>query len=347
MSLADDATEIFRHCVVLYEAHRRGLISADSAPVDSLRSDLKEVVAVKARARAAANNLLEVASEFPGYLIYNHSNVRIFFPWLIVDDLPPKEILDYLIRLATKIKACSMSFTCLSGSTLYFNSLRSISDIDFLEYEVNPELDPPRDRASVDLAVVKRRPNYIEYVTETPFYGAVEVTNKLVEIDTKKTGLAAAPESSAFQEAPLVGTPRELYDPIALGEYIRYLARDTLTFFDKRPAKIAKRLLPLSRIIEDRKISESILNAFDNSSVQGALRVKQKLDLISKLRTRKEEPLERIKGIAQQDIEIIRNTKGTPLVLSEQEDIMVTSLTQAIKHVVLVNYEKLEALSFV
>ena len=341
----ESSKDLFLTCLALYQQERRGLISSHSAWVKEVRDILRNLLMLKAKALRDRNLGLECSDEFPGYLYYAYENIKVFFPWLIVDDLPSKEILNYLIKIAIQIKACSLSFTCLSGSALYFNSLRSISDIDFLEYELNPELDPPNFRSPAGFALLKRKDSYSEYVTETPFYGTVEVTNMIVGIDTTKLGLAASLKSSPYQEAPLTHTPRELYDPVALGSYISFLAGKTISYLHNQPAKAAKRLLPLSRIIEDRKIADSILNAFDSKEVQDALRVRQKIELFHKIKNRTEEPLRRFAALALNDISAIRKNKSTATKLADEESELVTSLASAVKHIAIVNYDKLKALS--
>jgi len=342
----ENSKDLFLSCLALYEYDRRGLMDAShSSWVGQVREILKKLMTQKAKALCDRNLGFECAEDFPGYLYYTFDNVKVFFPWLIVDDLPSKEILNYLIKVAIQIKACSLSFTCLSGSALYFNSLRSISDIDFLEYEFNPELDPRNIKSPNEFAVLKQKDSYVEYITETPFYGTVEVTNLIVSIDSSQLGLGASKNSSPYQEAPLTHTPRELYDPIAIGKYIQFLAEKTISYLHNHPAKAAKRLLPLSRIIEDRKIAGSILNAFDSKAVQDALRVKQKIDLIRKIKSRTEEQITRFVALAQKDILTIREGKSDSISLTDAETELLKSLNAAIKHIALVNYEKLRVFS--
>ena len=184
---------------------------SDSAWVKQIRNILKELLTLKAKALQYRKLEFGCSDEFPGYLYYTYENIRVFFPWLIVDDLPTKEILNYLIKIAIQIKACSLSFTCLSGSALYFNSLRSISDIDFLEYEINPEIDPPQFKTPKEFAVLKKSGTYTEYVTTTPFYGAVEVTNKIVGLNTTEVGLGGV-----GQKQPLSGSAADVHTARAI-----------------------------------------------------------------------------------------------------------------------------------
>ena len=119
----------------------------------------------------------------------------------------------------------------------------------------------------------------------------------------------------------------------------------TISYLHNHPVKAAKRLLPLSRIIEDRKIGDSLLNAFDSKAVQDALRVKQKIELFHKIRSRKEEPLRRFAALAQEDIAMIRNRGSATTLLSDKENGLVNSVAAAVKHISIVNYEKLRVFS--
>jgi hypothetical protein len=256
-------------------------------------------------------------------------------------------VLDYLIKLAIKIKACSISFMCLSGSALFFKSLKSISDLDFLEYEANAELDPQVINESTELALLAQAKNYLQYIVATPFYGPVEATNKIVRLDTSKSGYGASERSHPYQEVPIMAMPRELDDPISLGGYIRFLVDANLSRRAmQRPAKAAKRLLPLSRILEDRELAHAILGAFDGQELQKALRVKQKVDLLAKIGARAEDHWGKFTALVHQDICDHRADGSQVDELTENESKHLTDLAESMR-TILKNYRpNLVKLSF-
>lgn len=73
--------------------------------------------------------------------------------------------------------------------------------------------------------------------------------------------------------------------------------------------------------------------------------MKQKIELYHKVKNRKEEPLRQFAALAQRDISGIRKSKSAAATLADEESKLVTSLGAAIKHIAIVNYDKLKAFS--
>ena|SRR5690242_6060122 len=123
MSRDELSRDLSLNCLTIFQLSQRGLMNPNSAWVEKVRMFLRELLIFKSEAICERVAGFQCSEAHPGYLYYTYNNVRVYFPWLIMDDIPEQDILNYLIATGVKIKASSISFTCLSGSALYFNSL--------------------------------------------------------------------------------------------------------------------------------------------------------------------------------------------------------------------------------
>ena len=336
---------LFQTCVYFYKLRERGLLDESYSPwLDQISATLKKILTTKARALAAQNPTLRHSPDHPGYVYLTADNIRVYIPWLIVEDLPSPDILSYLIGIASQIKSCTLSSICLSGSTLYFGSLRSISDIDFLEYDQGSTGSPAAIKRPDGFGVIVEVGDYVEYVVDTPFFGVVAASNKIASINNSTDGPSTSSDSSPFQEAPVNPGFRILYDPMALGEYIQYLSSQSISWMHNSPTKAAKRLLPLARLIGDRKLAYSIISAFDSAPVQQALHAKQKIDLIRRLR-KSQDSLEDFSELALKQLGLIRSEQPPSPDLSDDERNLLESLDEGLRHIGTVNLGKIADLA--
>ena len=222
------STGLLINCALLYKLDQRGLVTDEMKPwIQELGTMLRKLFEDKAKSLSKAREGLTFEPDFPGYLSFTAHDFRVYFPFFILDDLPSDEVVSELIRIAVKIKSCKHSTMCLSGSALYFGTLKSLGDLDYLEYQNSPKLDPPSIQGSDDIRLLENiEDRFAIYLTKTAFYGYIEVTNKIAVIDYGSPGYPTSAESSPFQEAPLLSTPRPLGDPITLGAYLYRLAKD-------------------------------------------------------------------------------------------------------------------------
>lgn len=339
--LKDHIDTLMLNCLGLHLLDQRGLIGdKNDLWIEELRAQLKEYMTIKALSLQTGD--LVASEENPGYLRYSYQQIPVFIPWLIIQDLPEKPVLDELIELCSKVKVGKFSTICLSGSALYFGALKCVSDIDILEYEVDSEFDENVIDTPPGFWRLKHKDNYLEYLTKSGFYGTVELTNKIVPIDYTKTGEEASSKSFTYQEGPLVHTPRELHDPFFLGKYIKFLASQTLSYMRNYPEKSAKRLLPLARVLSQEKIANAISVAFDGEVVQDALKVRQKITALRKVK--RLSPLDpELQEFILAEIQDIRGaTLDTHLTEEEKENI--ESLASSIGHLCLINKRWLNGL---
>jgi hypothetical protein len=333
-------------CIDWYIRDKYGHIDEeDMEYLSDLNRQLKNIMLAKAKTISEKNEGYEISEKYPGYLKYTIDNYPIYIPWFILDDFPRQEIITFLVRSAIKIKACKSSAICISGSTLYFNSLQSISDIDYLEYQNNQEDDPPIINSYNDFEIIFHdKESYVEYIVETPFYGIAAVSNKIVQVDNRANDSRAAPESHPAQEVPITTTPRVLHDPVSLGRYLFFLVEKTFDFAQNLPCKAAKRLLPLSRIIEDNKIAEFLIECFSSRDVLDMFYVKQKVALIKKLNRYNHPNVAKYKKIAISEIKEHRNPPAGEIKLTEEEKQSLNEIYGAIRLIIKKNRSKLRGL---
>lgn len=343
--MSDDSNTLFRMCLASFWMREKGLLSeGPDKTIEELRRLLKEHMTQKANGLSSRRLDMEVSEEFPGYLKYKIGSIPIYFPWIIIEDLPEPEVIAELASFCERLIVGHFSTICLSGSALYFGALRSVSDIDLLEYHPNAD-DEKIDKIAPDgFWRFRKRKNYFEFLTFSDFYGSVEITNKIVKIDYFTKGDMASIKSSPYQEAPLVHTPRELHDPFAMGRYINFLATQSLSYMHTFPEKAAKRLLPMSRILERLSIADSIIYAFESVEVQRALKVRQKTSVLktaAKIAEKSEELMVRVKS----EIDDCRDGQSGEYRPSEVELACISSLSGAISHICLTNKKYLNSLA--
>lgn len=340
--MENDVASLMMSCVVLHSGAEAGLITdRKSTIVAAVESELKAYLTDQAEGLSSSS--FKPLTGQPGYLQYDNSEMPVLFPWIIVDSLPPKGVLDELIDICMQIKIGKYSTVCLSGSSLYFGSIQSISDIDILEYKNSIDEQPiPHPEGFL---VLKQNKDYVEYIAKSGFWGMVEISNTIVPYNYQKSGDEASPSSFAYQESPMIYTPRELFDPFALGRYLAFLARSSLLYLSKTPEKSAKRLLPLSRLIMKPHIGTTIEQAFAKAEVQSALRVREKLRLWEKLdeHDAKQEP---IRQDLAREVSSIRG-KETDMKLSKAEQQSLDDLAVAMRTLCRLNMDLLNRLQTV
>ena len=261
-------------------------VDAIRSLTEQIKEELATVLSAMAEMVCDRSSGFECSKKAPGYLVRVGRNTPLFIPWFIADDLPPPDVMDWLEDCAIAIRTSGANTIGISGSTLFFGSLNCLSDLDFLEYQEDRDRYPPTIQNPEGFILLKSRDDYLEYVTTTPFFGTLEVTNMIVPLEYAKDGYGKSDGSHPYQEAPLKSNPRELEDPESLAKYLHHLASQAISYSHNNPTKSAKRLLPLARIVGDTKLSDWIIDAFEGEELEAALKVKQKVALLKKLNSK-------------------------------------------------------------
>lgn len=236
---------------------------------------------------------LEIASEFPGYLVRMVDEDRVFVPFNLAAVSPRLQQLRVARDVACSVRLAATNAICLSGSGATLGKVETVADLDFCEYHLGTDLTlaegvRAKTKGQPPLIWVKRPsekkpvcapwadlPRLLEgtldaikldFVSNSAL--GVLPTTTLVLKTSGEDG--AAGKSFAYQEAVVGGADpvRALINPERLGAYIWWLKTEAPallratepTLQSKKAVKALKRCLSLYLMVEKPEIADDILS---------------------------------------------------------------------------------------
>ena len=250
----------------------------------------------------------------PGYLYGDLAGTRLHVPFNLALGLPRHDELQELLALAQRFSGSSSSTVCLSGSAMLSVQGAEPGDLDFCEYlgwhpselaGVLASATRSSDNCQwMDLMVWRGRSGRREIsrictdeelrvffqaaklsdgamcraVAQTESWGVIEATKLVLPRHVQRF-------SYSPQEVPAVEpagwVPRSLLEASGLVDYASFLFSQVEKLLSSNPAKAARRILALARVMLWREIAD------DASAFLRGLRIKtyvpSRLDLLERL----------------------------------------------------------------
>lgn len=156
---------------------------------------------------------------------------------------------------------CDENLVCL-GLEVVQSSVEKLSSVS-RTVQVRPWAVPPCDQESFMKAAVRAVRGKCEFVAQSKYEGAIEVSNVVLVVGHPREGDKAEDFSFPMQEVPVDDghgwIPRRLTEPLVLGRYVNWLYDQVCSYLMPKEGsaslwepnlnKAAKRAFPLTRLL--------------------------------------------------------------------------------------------------